>query len=158
MYMSELKNNRGWICALVAVTFAALAISGLMMLLHIKLSLDLKLAHIVTGIVFVAAGAAHLALNWKTFASHFTNRPAIITTVAAAAVIVALLFIGGPAGAGPHRNGQNPEELGIENTAPIVNEGEDVGLFDDARHGTGRGGHFGNGRWGDFGGNRRGNE
>ncbi len=156
--MPELKDNRGWICALVAVTFAALAISGIMMMLHIKLPLDLKLAHIVTGIFFVVAGAVHLALNWKTFASHFKSRPAIITTVAAAAVIVALLFIGGPTGSGPHRYGQDPGEPGIEGVAPATDGGEDVGLFDDARHGNGRGGHSGNGRWGDSGGNRRGNE
>jgi len=124
--MSETVKNRGWVCALVAVGFAALGISGLVMLLHLPIGLDLKLLHVAAGIIFIAAGILHLALNWKTFAAHFHSRPAIITAVAAVVIAVALLFIGGPEGSGPHRNGQKQGELGI-----------------------GVGGDFGNGRWGD---------
>jgi hypothetical protein len=152
--MSETKNNRGWICVLVAVAFAALAISGLMMPLHLTIPLDLKLLHVVAGIVFVVAGVVHLALNWKTFTVHFRNLPAIITAVAAVAIAVALLFIGNPEGAGPHRYGPGQEELGVgpggdfNNGPGSLDNGP--GPFEDSPRGNGHGGRFGNGRWGDF--------
>ncbi|MBN2223374.1 MAG: DUF4405 domain-containing protein [Deltaproteobacteria bacterium] len=152
--MSETKNNRGWICALVTVAFAALAISGPMMLLHLTIPLDLKLLHVVMGIVFVVAGVAHLALNAKTFTAHFRNRPAIVTTVAAVAIAVALLFIGNPGGAGPHRYGPGQEELDVgpggdvDNGTGSLDNGP--GPFEDGPRGNGRGGRFGNGRWSAF--------
>jgi hypothetical protein len=109
--MSETKNNRGWICALVAVAFFAVGISGLMMLLHLAIPLDVKPLHVVMGIAFIVAGVIHLVLNWRTFTEHFRNRPAIIASAAALAIVAALLFAGG-GDPGQHRRGPGQEELG----------------------------------------------
>ena len=68
--MSDARNGKSWVCAVVGVAFAALGISGLIMLLPLNFRLDLKPLHIVMGIVFIIAGAVHLALNGKTFITH----------------------------------------------------------------------------------------
>jgi hypothetical protein len=116
--MSDVRNGKSWICAVVGVAFAALGISGLIMLLPLDIRLDLKSLHVVMGIVFIIAGAVHLALNGKTFITHFKNRSAIIAATAAALVAVALLFVGGPEGSGPHRYGNGYEKTGIGADAP----------------------------------------
>jgi hypothetical protein len=111
--MTDVRNGRSWICALVGVAFAALAISGLMMVSHLRIGLDIKVLHVVMGIIFIAAGAIHLALNWRTFIMHFKNRSAIIAATAAVLIAVALLFVGGSEGSGPHRYGNGNEGYGI---------------------------------------------
>ncbi len=141
--MSDVRNGKSWISAVVGVAFAALSISGLVMLLHLDIRLDLKSLHVVMGIVFILAGAVHLALNGKTFITHFKNRSAIIAATAAALVAVALLFVGGPEGSGPHRYGNGYERTGIGSDAP-----DSPG---DVPRGFGPGGRFGNGRSGGFG-------
>jgi hypothetical protein len=126
--MSMTTNNRGWICALVAVAFFAVGISGLTMLLHLAIPLDVKLLHVVMGIAFVVAGVIHLALNWKTFTAHFRNRPAIIASVAAVLIAVALLIAGG-GDPGRHRYGPGQEEL--DNGQGPFGNGGSGGLGDE---------------------------
>jgi hypothetical protein len=141
--MSDVRNGKSWICAVLGVAFAALGISGLIMLLPLNTRPDLKSLHVVMGIVFILAGAVHLALNGKTFITHFRNRSAIIAATAAALVAVALLFVGEPEGSGPHRYGNGYERTGIGADAP--------GSLEDAPRGFWPGGRFGNGRSGGFG-------
>ena len=143
--MSEKASSRGWLYAVVAVAFFALGISGMLMLLHVGTPLDVKLLHIVMGIVFVAAGAIHLAMNWKTFTAHLRNRSATIAGTTAALIAIALLFVVGPEGPGPHGYGPRQEELGI-GLGNDFDNGPD--LIGDSSRGNGRGGRFGNGRWG----------
>jgi hypothetical protein len=146
--MSQKTRSKGWACALVVVGFVALGVSGLMMLFHIRLPLvDVKLLHIVMGIVFIAAGLIHAVLNWGALAAHFRNRSAIIAGTAAALLAVSLLFIGGAQGTGPHRYGPGHEELGI-GVGPDLGTGP--GAFGRGHRNGGSGGPFGHGRWGAF--------
>lgn len=143
--MSETTNSRGWICAVVAVAFVTLGISGVLMLFHLNIPLDMKLLHIVMGVVFVVAGVIHLAANWKTLTTHLRKRPAIFASATAVAIAVALLFIGWGTGPEPRRYGWGQEELGI---GPGGDFGNGSGPFGNGPRGNGPGGPFGNGRWG----------
>jgi hypothetical protein len=142
--MSQKTNSKGWICAVVAVAFITLAISGLLMLLHTNLPLDMKHLHIVMGIVFIVAGLIHLVLNRNTFTTHFKNRSTIIAAVATVAVASALLFIAPDQDGGPHRYGRGGEELGIGTGGEL---GGGPVPFGNGPRGNGSG----NGRWGYLG-------
>lgn len=147
--MNDVRGSKSWICVLVGVAFAALAISGVLMLLHLRIGLALKSMHVVMGLVFIAVGAAHLALNWKTFIAHLGNRSAIIVAGAAVLVAALLLVTGESDGAGPHRYGRGNDGLAAD-------IGEELGTdASDASGTTGRGfgpgGRFGNGRAGGSG-------
>jgi hypothetical protein len=80
----------------LAVSFAALTTSGLLMLAIDRLGFQLRMhpVHEVFGIVMVAAGAIHLALNWRPLLAHLGLRgPRILGLVLAG--VAALLFVAG---------------------------------------------------------------
>jgi amino acid transporter len=139
--MTQTTSSKGWICAVVAVAFITLGISGLLMLLHVTLPFSMKHLHIVMGIVFVVAGVTHLVLNRGTFTAHFRSRSTIIAAVATVAIAAALLFIAPGEGGGPHRYGQGREELGIGTGGDF---GGGPGPFGNGPRGNGPG----YGRWG----------
>jgi hypothetical protein len=140
--MSEKTNHKGWVSVLVAAAFVVLGITGLLMLLHIRIPLDLKIVHIVMGVVFVAAGIIHLVLNWKTFAAHFGNRSAVIAGAVAIVITAALLIAGGIVGPEQHRYGPGQEEIGNSPGGPGgpgAPGGNGPAPFDNGQQGNGPG-------------------
>lgn len=143
--MSDVKNGaRSWICAVVAVSFAALAISGLMMLSDQNSGRNILNLHVVMGIILIVSGIIHLVINAKTFISHVKKPVAIVAAAVAVLVAAALLLTGGPGGSGPHRYGPGH--------GTDIDAGADFGIGSvesgDTTRGFGPGGRFGNGRRG----------
>ncbi len=84
---------RSIISPVVAVTFAVVGTTGIMMLAHIR-SGALNTLHEWTGFAMVAAGLVHLALNWRVLVSLFRYRRALVACGLAAALSVALFVTG----------------------------------------------------------------
>jgi Domain of unknown function (DUF4405) len=80
----------------LAVSFAALTSSGLLMLAIDRLGFKLRMhpVHEVFGMFMVVAGAIHLALNWRPLLAHLRLRgPRILGLVLAG--VAALLIVAG---------------------------------------------------------------
>lgn len=103
--------QRTWVSPIVALSFAVVGISGVLMLFEVR-SFPMKVLHEWMGVMMVAAGTIHLFLNWKAFSGYFRNRSAMVALVAGTLLCCALIFAGGgedPRHGGPHmgpRDGQ----------------------------------------------------
>lgn len=86
---------RSIISPVTAVSFAVVAVTGVLMLSHIR-SRAINGVHEMGGLVMATAGIVHLALNWRAFLALFRHRRAIVacavTTALAAALFVAGLM------------------------------------------------------------------
>jgi len=80
----------------LAVAFAALATSGLLMLAIDGLGFKLRMhpVHEFFGIVMVAAGAVHLALNWRPLLAYLRLRGPQVLGLLLAGVAAALVVAG----------------------------------------------------------------
>lgn len=96
--MSNKLFQRTWVSPLVALSFAVVGITGIMMLFHVHFA-GMKSMHEWMGVLMVAAGAVHIILNWRVFLEYLKNPVALVTVVAGATLGVALLLVGG--GEGP---------------------------------------------------------
>lgn len=68
-----MKNyaQKPWLSPFVAVTYVAVAITGILMLLHVKAP-GVHSLHQWGGVLFAVAGTIHLLLNWRMLVSYFT--------------------------------------------------------------------------------------
>ncbi len=85
---------RSIISPVVAVMFAVVAITGLLMLGPAHGG-ALRGLHEVAGIAMAIAGLAHLVVNWKPFLALFRHKRAIVGCALAAGLAVVLFFAGG---------------------------------------------------------------
>lgn len=101
--------KRTWVSPLVAVSFAAVAISGVLMLFHVRAT-ALHAVHEWMGVVLAIAGAVHLAINWRAFVGCFRQRAAVVAAVVALLLCLALMLAG--LAAGPDHEGRGPGRHG----------------------------------------------
>lgn len=96
--------QRTWVSPIVVLSFAVVGISGVLMLLHVRVP-GMKGIHEWMGVVLFTAGMVHLLINWKPFWGYLRNRSAIAAIVAVAALFLILLF---GAGGEDARHGRPP--------------------------------------------------
>ncbi len=84
---------RSIISPVVAVTFAVVGVTGVMMLAHIRNGALNKL-HEGTGFTMLVAGLIHLVINWRVFVSLFRYKRALVACGLAAALSVSLFVAG----------------------------------------------------------------
>ena len=97
----------------LALTFAVVAVTGLMLFFHVRIG-ALKAVHEWVSVAFVAASAIRVALNWRCLCGCLRLGP----TLLAAAVLVltvALLLASGPGG---------QRRPGMPAPAPVPAEGQ----------------------------------
>ncbi len=105
------KIRKTWLTPFMAVTYIAVAATGVIMLFHAKMP-GLYSLHKWGGLIFVIAGVTHLMLNWRIFASYFKKSHAVWGACLGviAMLVVAIAF---PSGERQHgyndglRNGQH---------------------------------------------------
>jgi len=85
--------NRTCLSPFVAVAFAVLAVTGVLLFFHIKNGPILAL-HEWFGWLFAIAGIAHLLLNLRPLLAYL-RQPAALVSLGVALVLVALLWFGG---------------------------------------------------------------
>jgi hypothetical protein len=95
---------RQWLSPLVAVLFASIAVTGVLMWLDVRLP-GVKQLHEIGGLVFAAAGIAHVVSNWKALTAYFRKPKAWVTLGAGVLACLALL-VAGLAGGGDHEDGR----------------------------------------------------
>jgi hypothetical protein len=94
-------TSRSIISPVVAVAFAVVAITGVLMLMHIR-SRALNGVHEMAGLAMAVAGVVHLVLNWRAFVALFRHRRAIVACAVTAALSVGLYVAGLMAPERPH--------------------------------------------------------
>jgi len=97
---------RQWLSPLVAVLFASIAATGVLMWLEVRAP-GVKQLHEVGGLVFVAVGIAHVVSNWNALTTYF-RKPKAWVTLAAGVLACAALLVAGLAGGGDggHEDGR----------------------------------------------------
>lgn len=92
--MLDMKNNKHkiWLSPFVAVTFIAVAFSGILLLFHLKFA-GMHQIHEWGGLLFLFAGGLHLILNWRVLRSYLVKPSALWGALAGVVTIVfAALF------------------------------------------------------------------
>lgn len=92
--MSHVLSHKAWVSPVTAVSFAAVALTGLLLLFHVRAP-GIKGVHEWMGVVMTAAAVFHLLLNGRTFLAHFRNGKAILAVVASIGLLLGLLFLPG---------------------------------------------------------------
>lgn len=106
--------KRTWVSPVVALSFAVVGGTGIVMLFDVHM-MGLKSLHEWMGVLMVVAGVVHLTFNWKALLGQLRHRSATIALAAVTVLGVFLVLAGG--GEGPHRGGP-PMGPGGEN-APL---------------------------------------
>jgi hypothetical protein len=102
---NKMSTHRSWVSPLTAVAFCAVALTGVMMLFHVR-NPYLKSLHEWMGLVMVLVGLVHLVINWKALASLFRRRAAYYALAAGVLLCVILsCFPGKDEHHGPGRDG-----------------------------------------------------
>ena len=88
--------KRSLVTPITTALFTLVALTGVLMLLHVK-SAMVKEFHEWIGLLFVVAAGVHLAANWGCFASYL-RKPLTITLGVVVAVLIAFMLTGGQGG------------------------------------------------------------
>lgn len=83
------KSKKVCLSPFVAVTYLAVSVTGVMLLMHMKYP-GVYPVHKWGGILFVVAGIIHLLLNWRAFASYCKSLPGVAGLLAG---VVMMLII-----------------------------------------------------------------
>jgi hypothetical protein len=102
---------RTWLSPLTTVAFVAIAVSGVLMFFHVRNG-GITVLHELAGLLFVVAGAGHLALNWKTLVGYFRHRTARVVFGIALVACLALLVFGSAHEAHSGRGHRGPPGVG----------------------------------------------
>ncbi|MFT5729320.1 MAG: hypothetical protein ACI8PB_003485 [Desulforhopalus sp.] len=107
------STQKPWISPFVAVTYTAVAVSGILMLLHIKFPGVLHI-HQWGGILFLIGGTIHMLINWRILISYFKNTKAVYGALAGILMMVLLVSLS-PQENGGGRHGYGKGQLTYEN-------------------------------------------
>ncbi len=88
----DLKSifKRTWITPVVALSFFATAVTGILMFFHIR-GFTINSLHEWAGIAFAAAGLVHLIINWKAFLVCFRKPSGIASLIICALLCLAFI-------------------------------------------------------------------
>jgi len=108
------SGQKPWVSPFVAVTYATVAVSGVLMLFHIKFPGVLHI-HQWGGVLFLIGGTIHMLINWRTLLSYFRNTKAVYGVLAGVVTIVLFVSLA------PHerdggRHGHGKGQLTYEKT------------------------------------------
>lgn len=84
--------ERSWVSPITALSFVVIAVTGLLMLLHVRLP-GIKGLHEWMGVAFTVAGLLHLVLNWRPFLACLRRRSAVVAVAVGLALCMAALLV-----------------------------------------------------------------
>jgi len=90
-----MKLNRNYITPFIALVFAVVGITGLMMLFHIFDGFT-EVAHEIMGLLFVVCAIFHILVNWKALKIHFNKGvllPALLGVLTLTAFLIVMEFL-----------------------------------------------------------------
>ena len=91
--MKTPSTSKTWLSPFVAVAFAVIAVTGVMLFFHIK-SGPIMALHEWFGWLFAIAGTVHLLLNLRPLLAYL-RRPVALISLGVGLALVALLWFGG---------------------------------------------------------------
>ncbi len=71
------STTRSWLSPVTAVSFVVIAVTGVLLFVHLRLP-GMTFLHEIAGLLFVVAGVVHLVLNWRSLLGYFRHRSARI--------------------------------------------------------------------------------
>lgn len=117
--MSQKVFQKSWVSPLTGFSFAIVSVTGMLMLFEVRLP-GMKGIHEWVGLLFVIAGAIHLAFNWRAFVAYLRQRKALVVLALVLLFSVGMLAMEGK-DEGHHGPGRFRE--GQEMTASDVEQG-----------------------------------
>jgi hypothetical protein len=90
---SHYARQRAWLSPLTGITFVVVGLSGVLMLLHLRLP-GMTMLHELSGLLFVIVGVWHLKLNWRALMAHCGQGRGRVALVVGAVLIVLFLALG----------------------------------------------------------------
>jgi uncharacterized membrane protein len=88
----SLAGGRSWVSPITALCFAILAITGILMMLHIRIP-GFHGLHQWMGILFCVVAGLHLLLNWRSMLKYLRTRQGIAAVVTTA-ILAAIVMVG----------------------------------------------------------------
>lgn len=110
--MGQDAFNRRSLCAVVAGSFAAVAITGVLMLFHVKNGVIVTV-HEWIGLLFTIAAVIHLVVHWKAFLTYLKRKDVRLALGLTIALIVLLGIIGG-GHRSPHHRARRGHSIGTD--------------------------------------------
>ncbi len=95
---------RAWASPLTAITFLAVAGTGIYLLADERAG-PIRHLHEMAGILFVVAGVIHLIINWRAMLARFRSRVALAALAGAVALSLLLLLTPGQGRDGDEEHG-----------------------------------------------------
>lgn len=86
--------QRSWVSPVVAISYTAVSITGLMMFFHLR-GPSINFLHEWGGVFFVLAGIIHLFINWKALLSCLRKPLGITAVIACALICLAMILAPG---------------------------------------------------------------
>ena len=111
--MSQNVLNRTWLSPITAVTFAAVAVTGVLMFFEVR-SRMLHGLHEWVGVAFAVAGLLHLILNWRVFVAYFRRPVAVASVVVGVALCVVVAMFAALGEEREHGHGPPSHEQRLE--------------------------------------------
>lgn len=111
--MENKSNKKIWLSPVVTISFLAVAVTGILLLVHVKNG-PIKVLHEWMGLVFAIAGITHLAFNWGILKAYFKHRGAFLATIIALLLTVLLIIAG--------LNAKNPHARGPHDPLPTASQ------------------------------------
>ena len=105
MPSTETQTKRSWLSPFTAIAFVAVAITGLLMLFHVRVP-GMTLLHELGGLLFVIVSVLHLRLNWRPLVACCRQRKGRVALCVGGATMVLFVFLGFAHDAGHRRHGR----------------------------------------------------
>ncbi|WP_049785094.1 DUF4405 domain-containing protein [Desulfotalea psychrophila] len=94
--------KRSLISPFIAVTYITVAITGILMMFHLRIQ-GIGALHQWGGVLFIIGGMIHLSLNWRVFTSYFKSNRSVLSVCAGVLALLLILLV---APHQEHRRGQ----------------------------------------------------
>ena len=86
--------HRSWVSPLTAISFIVVAVTGILMVFHVRLP-GIHGAHQWMGVVFALAGLLHLALNWRSLLACCRSKAAAVALALGLVTLVVAVTLPG---------------------------------------------------------------
>lgn len=87
------RQHKAWLSPLVAVLYSAVAMSGILMLFHLR-GPGIRTLHEWGGILFLFVATIHLVFNWQIFISYMRRKSAVFGAGCGILIVAAMLLVG----------------------------------------------------------------
>ena len=91
--MQSTPSSRPWLSPLTGLSFLVIAVTGILMFLHVRLP-GMTLLHELGGVLFVIVAVLHLRVNWRPLLAYCSQRRGRMALCLGTAIMALFLVLG----------------------------------------------------------------